>query len=243
MSSSTEYPSIVSNTLAPVSAAIDVIAQAFSRTVTIAFALICFAGSVIMVIKRKIGETDKAIFLAGALYSGLGVALYTLGSRALAIVFIPISMGVLYVYQRKFRPYLKCFFLFLLVLVVSISIHTSFVSFPITFQTREAQTTANFLIDKYNWNSSAFTGTVISDLGARWYIDAQIQEYTELYTVESSGFLTSNTTNFDCIIYSVGLAMSLKMNNVSVEEMSHHILNRYNVVYNSGLSYIAEKSG
>ena len=126
----TEYSGIISSTLTPVSVATDVVAQAFSRTVTIAFAMICFAGFVFIVIKRKMRELDKAIFLTGAVYSGLGVMLYTLGSRALPILFIPVSLGVLYVYQSKFRPYLTCFILILLVLVVFIPIHTSFVRLP-----------------------------------------------------------------------------------------------------------------
>jgi hypothetical protein len=126
-----------------------------------------------------------------------------------------------------------------LVLVVFIPIHTSFVDFPITFQTKEAQTTANFMIEKYNWN---LTSTVISDVGAKWYISTQIQGYTEIDTAYSSRFLTSNITTYDCIIYSLGLAMSLQRRNVSLEETSQHILDGFNVIYNSGFSYTAEKS-
>lgn len=236
----TEYSGIISSTLTPVSVATDVIAQAFSKTVTIAFAMICFAGFAFIIIKRKMRELDKAIFLTAAVYSGLGVIIYTLGSRALPILFVPVSLGVLYVYQSKFRPYLTCFILILLVLVVFIPIHTSFIEdFPITFQTKEAQTTANFLIEKYNWN---LTSVVISDVGAKWYISTQIQGYTEIDTASSSRFPTSNITAYDCIIYSLELAMSLQRSNVSLEETSQHILDGFNVIYNSGFSYIAEKS-
>jgi hypothetical protein len=183
-------------------------------------------------------EMDKAIFLTGAVYSGLGAVLYTLGSRALPIVFIPISLGILYVYQSKLRQYLTCSVLILLVLVVFVPIHTSFGGSSITFQTKEAQTTANFMIEEYNWN---LTSIVISDVGAKWYISPQIQGYTEIDTVYSSRFLTSNITAYDCIIYSVGLAKTLQMNNVSAED-SQQILDRFNVIYNSGSSYVAEKS-
>jgi hypothetical protein len=239
MNSPTEYSSIVSMTLAPVSVITDVVAQAFSRMVTIAFAMICFAGFVFIVIRRKMREMDKAVFLTGAVYSGLGVVLYTLGSRALPIVFVPISLGVLYLYESRLRPYLKCFILILLVLVVFIPIHTSLGWSYISFQTREAQTTANFMIEKYNWN---LTSIVISDGGAKWYISTQIQGYTEIDTASSSRFLTSNITTYDCIIYSVGLAKTLQWSNVSVEETSQRILDGFNVIYNSGSSYIAEKS-
>jgi hypothetical protein len=235
----TEYSGIISGTLAPAPVAFDVVAQAFSRAVTIAFAMICFAGFVFIVIKRKMREMDKAIFLTGAIYSGLGVVLNTLGSRALPIVFIPISLGVVYVYQSKFRPYLTCSVLILLVLFVFVPIHTSFGGSSITFQTKEAQTTANFMIEEYNWN---LTSIVISDVGAKWYISPQIQGYTEIDTVYESRFLRSNITTYDCIVYSVGLAMNLQMNNVSVKETSQQILDGFNVIYSSGSSYIAEKS-
>jgi hypothetical protein len=229
-------------TLAPVSVITDVVAQAFSRTVTIAFAMICFAGFVFIVIKRKMREIDKAIFLTGVVYLGIGVVLlpFTLGSRALPIVFIPISLGILYLYQSKVRPYLKCAILILLVLVVFIPIHSSFGNLILTFQTKEAQTTANFMIEKYNWNLYSI---VISDVGAKWYISPQIQGYAEIDTVSSSGSTTLNLTTYDCIVYSVGLAISLKMNNVSIEETSQQILDGFNVIYNSGFSYTAEKSG
>jgi hypothetical protein len=235
----TEYSGMISRTLTPVSVATDVVAQAFSRMVTIGFAMICFAGFVILVIKRKMREMDKAIFLTGAVYSGLGVVLYTLGSRGLPIVFIPISIGILCVYQSKLRPYLTCFILILLVLVVFIPIHNSFGNSLITFQTIEAQATANFMIEKYNWNLASI---VISDVGAKWYISPQIQGYTEIDTAFSSRFLVSNITTYDCIIYSVGLAKTLQTNNVSVEETSQQIQDGFNVIYNSGFSYIAEKT-
>jgi hypothetical protein len=235
----TEYSGIISMTLTPVSVAADVVARVFSRTVTIAFAIICCVGFVFIAIKRKMSEIDKAIFLSGAVYLGLGVVLSTLGQRALPIAFIPIALGASYAYQSKLRPYLTCFILILLVLVVFIPLHTSFDNSQTTFQTQEAQTTANFMIEKYNWN---LTSIVISDVGAKWYISPQVQGYVEIDTADSSRFLTSNITTYDCIIYSVGLAISFQNNNASVEEMSQRILDGFNVVYSSGSAYIAEKS-
>jgi hypothetical protein len=91
MTSPTEYPHMVQTTLAPVSVPIDVIAQMFSRTVTIAVAMICVAGFIFLLIKRKMRALDKAILLAGAVYSGLGVLLNNLGERAIPITFIPLS--------------------------------------------------------------------------------------------------------------------------------------------------------
>jgi hypothetical protein len=235
----TEYSTIVSSTLAPVSVMADVMAQTVSRIVTVGFGLICFLGFAFMVIKRQMSEIQKAIFLTGAAYSVLGVVLYALGSRALPIVFVPVSLGVVYVYQNKSRKYLSFFILILVVLFVFIPIHSSFGSFLITFQTRETQTTANFMIEQYNWTLNSI---VIADVGTKWYITPQIQGNTEIIDDYSSRFVPSKITTHDCIIYSVGLAKTLQLNNVSIEETSQMILDRFNVIYNSGSSYIATKS-
>jgi hypothetical protein len=234
----TEYSGMISSILTPVSVATDVVAQAFSRAVTIAFAMICFAGFVLMVIKRKMRETDKAIFLTGSLYSGLGVVLYTLGARALALVFIPISMGILYVYQSRFRPYLKCFILILLVLVVFIPIHTSFGWSYIAFQTKEAQTKANFMIEKYDWNRYSI---ILSHVSDQSYIVPQVEGNFIFYNDFSPHFQSQSIETYDTIIYSVGLAKSFETNKFSEENISREILDRFNVIYDSGISYIAEK--
>jgi hypothetical protein len=236
MNSPTEYSSIVSRTLTPASVATDVVAQAFSRMVTIAFAMICFAGFVFIVIKRKMREIDKAIFLTGALYSGLGVVIYTLGSRALPIVSIPISMGILYVYQSKFRPYLKCFILILLVSVVFIPIHTSFGWSYIPFQTKEAQTTANFMIEKYNWNLNT---AILSDVGPNAYLDPQVAGHVLIQNEFSQSFRSTRIGTYDCIIYDIGFESALQRSGISAEEVSQEIQSEFNVVYDSGSSYIA----
>jgi hypothetical protein len=234
-----EYSSIATSTLAPISVQFDVIAQLFSRMVTIAFGLLCFVGFVFLVIKRKLREIDKAIFLTGAVYSGLGIVLFTLGSRAIPLVFVPISLGVVYLYESRFRPYLKYLALILLILFVFVPIHLSFTSYPITFQTKEDLTTTNFMIEKYNWNSYSI---VISDSGTHWYITPQVQGSTEIDTDLAPRFGLSNITTYNCIIYSIGLAKSLQMSNISIGETSQRILDRFSVVYDSGFSYIAEKS-
>jgi hypothetical protein len=234
-----EYSSITRAVNAPVSNQLDAVAQLFSRTVTIAFAILCFAGFVFMAAKRKLRLEDKAIFLTGAVYSGLGSVLFTLGSRAIPLVLVPMSLGILCLYNSRFRPYLKCLVLILLILFVFIPIHVSFTSYPITFQTKEDLATANFMIEKYDWNSY---GKVISDNGAHWYIIPQVQGNTEFDTNLSPRYALSNITTYDCIIYSVGLAKSLQMSDISVGETSQQILERFNVVFDSGFSYIAEKS-
>ena len=235
-----EYSSVVGATLVSSSVEIDAIPHLFSRGVTIAFAILCIAGFVILIFRRKLRKIDKAIFLTGAVYLGLGVALSVLGSRAIAIVFVPIALGVPYLFQSKFRKYLKYLVLVLLIFVVFVPIHSSIInSYPITFQTKEDLVTANFMIEKYDWSSK---NIVIADNAATWYISPQIQGNTLIETDLAPRFGLSNIIMFDSILYSVDLAERLSVSNISVESTSQSIMDRFDVVYNSGFSYIAMKN-
>jgi len=177
--------------------------------------------------------------LSVAIYSVLGVALDVLGSRAVPLVFVPMVLGVAYLFESKFRKYVKFLVVVLLILVVFVPIHSSFGSYPITFQTKEDLATANFMIEKYDWNSESI---VIADSGTAWYISPQIQGNTQIDTDLAPRFGLSDITMYDSIVYSIGLAQSLSRSNISVEETSQQILSRFDIVYNSGFSYIAEKS-
>ena len=235
------YSNVATTTLATVQVQVlnNIIAQFFSRAVTVAFGLLCLVGFVILAIKRKLRETDKAILLSGVIYLALGEVLSTLGARAIALVFVPISLGVAYLFESKFRQYLKFLFLALLILFVFVPIHSSFITYPITFQTKEDLTIANFMIDKYDWNSKS---VVIADSGTMWYISTQIQGNTEIDSQSDSHFGLSHITMYDSIVYSVGLAESLSTSNISLNATSQQILNRFDVVYDSGFSYIATKN-
>ena len=238
LSAGSEYSSIVASTLAPVLSSFDIIAQAFSRIVTIAFAMICFAGFILLVIKRRLREIDKVVFLTGVVYLGLGVLLSTLGSRAIPLVFIPISLGILYLYKSKIRRYLLCLVLVLLILAVFVPIHDSFDNYPIEFQTKEELTTTNYILAKYNWTSYS---VVISDSGMKWYLDGLITGHSEIDTGLSPRFGLSNITNYDCIVYSIGLELILQRSNISLELTSQRIIAMHNKIYDSGSSFITTK--
>jgi hypothetical protein len=235
----TEYSNLAGVTFAPVSVPIDLTAQLFSRTVTIAFAAMCFSGFIFLLIRRKMRDIDKAIFLMGAFYSGLGIVLFTLGSRAVPIAFVPVTLGVSYLFESRFRPYLICTLLLLLSLFIFIPLHVSFADSPIAFQTREAYTTANFMINKYDWNT---TSRVLAHVSVKWYLLPHIEGNSRALIVDdySSLFQSSNIEAYDSIIYSVGLEKTLQRQNVSLGEPSRRI-HGFNVIYNSGFSYIAEK--
>jgi hypothetical protein len=236
---SSEYSSVIGATVASTSVAIAAIPHLFSRTVTIAFAILCIAGFVFLIFKRKLRKIDQAIFLTGAVYTGLGVALNVLGLRAIVLVFVPISLGISYLFQSKFKQYLKYLVAVLLIFIVFVPIYSSLYSYPITFQTKENLATANFMIEKYDWNSKSI---VIADNGAKWYISPQIQGNTQVDTDEAPTIRLSNITNYNCIIYSVGLAHTLQVSDISIEETSQQIMDKFDLVYNSGFSFIATKS-
>lgn len=238
----TEYSSIVSATLTATSTVptpIDTLSQTLSRASTIIILLMCLIGFVVLLIKRKLRAVDGAIFLAGLAYTVLGLALSSLGSRAISILFIPLSLGAMYFLGTKLRPYIIALFLIVLLLFVAIPIHTSFTSYPITFQTKDNLTTSNFMIEKYNWTPFS---TVIADSGMRWYMLPQIQGKAEIDTNLQPRFSLTNITNYDSIIYSIGLGNTLQSNGISLENNSQSIMHSYSLVYNSGQSYIAIKS-
>jgi len=236
ITSSTEYFSIAEATLAPVSVPIDVTAQMFSRSVTITTVMICLAGFTVLVIKRKMRDLDKAIFLTGAVYSGVGVLLYILGSRALPIVFIPVSLGASYLFETRFRRYINFLFLVLLILFAFIPLHNAFYDSQIMFQTKEAYQTENFMIDHYNWTNQAF---ILAHYRVLTYLQTK-QPNLANFEDDVYSPLFPRLKEYNCIVYTVGLDKNLLRYNYTTERILRE--EKLNVVYNSGFSYVAIKS-
>jgi hypothetical protein len=222
--------------LAPVSAPIDVIAQMFSRGVTIITVMICFAGFAVLLIKRKLRDLDKAIFLTGVLLSALGVLFYYIGSRAIPIALIPVSLGASYLFESKFRPYLKCSFLILLTLFAFIPLHSSFNRSQILFQTKVDYQTENFLINHYNWTNPSL---ILAHFRVITYLETK-QPSLVYFEDDVSSPLFPRIKEYDCIVYTVGLGINLLRYNYTTDSILRE--EKLNVVYNSGFSYIAVKS-
>jgi hypothetical protein len=231
----TEYSTVMQQSIVPIVAPFDLIAQQFSRGVSVSILLLCFVGFLCMVIKRRWNNFYKSIFFVGILYLGVGAFIYTLGSRALPIAFIPISLGASYLLETKLRRYVKLAAMILIVLAVFIPIHASFNDFPILFQTEEAHTTTKFLVKTFNWN---YDITVLSDYITKWYLYPQVegQFYSD---VNPEVFLESMKEVYNCIVVNVAFEKALQKQGISVEEFSYKIQAEYNVVYDSGSSYIA----
>jgi uncharacterized membrane protein YjjP (DUF1212 family) len=233
----TEYSSIVQAVLLPVSDPINEIAQMFSRGVTIATVMICFAGFTVLLIRRKMRDLDKAIFFTGAVYSGIGIIIPTLGSRAIPIVFIPISLGATYLLKSKFRPYVKSLFLVLLILFAFIPLHNTFGTSQIMYQTKDAYQTENFFIYHYNWTNPSF---ILAHFRVITYMRTKQPNNVVYFEDDVYSPLFPRIKEYDYIVYTVGLGINLLRYNYTIEGIFRE--EKLNVVYNSGLSYLAVRN-
>jgi hypothetical protein len=225
-----EYSGIVSATLRLITVPIDVTAQLFSRTVTIAFVLLCVAGFVFLLIKKRMRVLDKAVLLTGASYTLLGFVINTLGWRALAVAFIPISLGAAYFFESRFRKYLTGIFLVLLVLFLFIPLHQSFTS-EVEFQTKSAYVAENFFIEYYNWEKPTH---IITSFRVETYLQPKLNSYTYIYT----GPETFNQS--DAIVHTVELDKDFLDYNTTLENVIQE--QKMNIVYDNGLSSVEIKA-
>jgi hypothetical protein len=220
--------SLISTTAAISSVAnpISVYAQFFSRTVTVAIVLVCVAGSAFLLRKGKMGVLDKAIFVTGVSYTLLGLVLNTLGERAIALLFIPFSLGAAYLFTSKFKKYFIGILLVLLVLFLFVPLHLAF-NTEIQFQTRETYVADNFFLNHYNWGKPGF---VVTDFRTNTYLTAKLGVTENIESWLEPG------QRADAILYTpqfVGLALG---NYTSMASLAQG--ERLSLVYNDGSSYV-----
>jgi hypothetical protein len=217
-------------TVKPVSVPIDAVAQNISIAIVIISVAICIAGFTFLLFKRKLRDIDKAIFVIGGAYFGLGILLFILGSRAIPIAFVPVSLGVAYLFENRFRPYLIILFLVLLILFPVHPLHSAFFNNDVMFQTQESYIATNFLIDNYNWTSRHF---IYTNYRTRDYIVTKLAVNTHI----TWKFEEVNKT--DTIFYTVGLGLYLSRHNYTIGKMISE--ERLNVKYNNGFSILVTK--
>jgi hypothetical protein len=223
----TTYSGIISQSLATQTTnPINIIAQFFSRAVTIAAVGMCIVGLFLLLIKREMGVVDKAIFLAGLLYPALGTVLNTIGFRAIAMVFIPISLGAAFLFKSKFKRYIAGLFLVVLVLFLFVPLHLSFNS-EIQFQTRETYLADNFFIDHYNWQKPGF---VIADFRTTTYLESKLNSFVFI----SNGLQAGG--KLDAMLYTPQYIGSNFGNYSSMESLSQG--KTLDLLYNDGFSYV-----
>lgn len=234
---STEYSRMVSAVLEPVSIPIDEIAQMFSRGVTIATAVICLVGFAVLLIKRKMRDLDKAIFLAGAVYCAFGVvSWYALGSRAIPVFFIPISLGPAFLMKSRLRKYVISVFLVLIMLFAFVPFHRTFYTNQIIFQTEEAYQVENFLINYYDWANPSL---ILAHSTMKPYLQAK-QPGLVLFEGDLFEPLFPRVKEYDVIVYTLGLGINLMRYNYTIDRIFQE--ESSNVIYNNGFSDILIKS-
>jgi hypothetical protein len=236
LNSKTEYGSLISGTFAPIVIPMDVVAQLFSRGITVAVVGLCGLGTLLLFKNHKLRDSDKAILITGLIWSGIGFVIYTLGSRTFPVVFIALSLGAAYLFESKRlkKPFIAIFLVIMLVLV-SIPVHNAFSNPPIMFQTEEDQQTTRFILDNYNWTADRY---VLSDDGTDWFIAPQVQNY---YDHEFTSYYNSTQIfYYNVIIYTTVLGKSIQSDTLSVNN-THLIREELDVVYDSGSDYISLK--
>lgn len=225
-----DYTQIASATLAVSSESIDVFFQFFSRIVTLGSALMCGIGFVFWVINKKIRSNDVALLLTGIIYSGLGIFLDSLGERALFLSFIPISLGIPYLFEKKlgknFKRIMVILIIVILILFPFIPLHQSFTD-SVHFQSQETYNADNFLIEKYDWQKY---GYVFADFRVITYLLPRLKLNTALTSDLEQGKQAST------IFYTVGLGKDLSSRNYTMIELTEG--KKFNRIYNNGLSYV-----
>jgi len=204
---------------------INTVAQSFSRIVTITVVILCIAGSAFLLIRRRMRNLDKAIFLTGLLYTLGGSVLNTLGERGIAIIFIPLALGAGYLFKTRFRKYFISILLVLLILFLFIPLHQSFNS-EIQFQTKETYAADNFFINHYHWTNP---GVVVSDFRTNLYLTTKLSVTQNIQSWFNLG------EKVDGILYTPETGLELG-NYSSMQSLSQG--ENLNVMYNDGFSFI-----
>lgn len=239
---SPEFSTVVEVTIetAPVNP-IDAIAQIFSRFSTLGFIVLSLLGFLLLLKKRKINIVDKAVLLVGLCYSSIGLVLYTLGTRAVVIIFIPLTLGVAFLIEYKYQKLRRFFKPSILVLVIVllassmfIQVHQSF-NYEIQFQTKEAYQTDNFLIDHLDWDKENIK--VVMDYRSVTYFRSFLDKNVEFLYKDEDIF---SLYKADVIFHNVMLSRILSYTNLTNNSTYYESFNR---LYDNGITYIALNSG
>ncbi len=226
----------------PVIVPIDAIAQKVLSAELIITVAICAIGFLILIIKRKTRDFDKAIFLTGLGYFLFGLVFWVLGARAIPLAFIPVSIGAAYLFETKLKKFLTAIFLVLLILLVFMPLHGSFLKGIDFSQTDDAYKAENFMLDKYNWTNG---GTILTHGPVSDYILSKL----ELEETIGTFIERDDTTNFarfyqySGILYTTGLGQRLSYAMAGENYTIYKAINstNYNVLYNNGISLILVK--
>lgn len=231
-----DYSLAVSSTLRPLTIPFDVTAQFFSRAVVLVVLALCGTGFIFLLLKRKLRTVDKVLFLTGAVYGSLGFVLSILGMRAVVLALIPLSLGVSYLFEQKFKRYLKPILLILLMLFTFAIIHTTFGDYPI--QSKQDLSVSNFVLDEFDLKTNY---RILSDVYTTAYLHTLASMNLVIDDVYSTPYNSSTIGTYDSVIYSIYFEQTIERFANSPSNVTNEIQSRFNVIYTSGLDYIAIK--
>jgi hypothetical protein len=105
-------------------------------------------------------------------------------------------------------------------------------------QTKEEYQSDNFMVNYYNWTKPT---SILSHFRVIHYLQVRKSPSDVLFgdDIHTADF-PENVRNYDCIAYTVGLGKNFLLHNYSQEILFYE--SRYNIVFNSGFSYIAIKA-
>jgi hypothetical protein len=186
-----------------------------------------------------LGKISLSLLISGSVFLIGAAALPILGTRALQLLVIPLSLGVAYFQKTKFKRHFQCLFLILIILFVFTPIHSSFnsTSKQITYQTEADHQSANFLVNYYHPNESSLMGT---DVRTGWYIAPKVRNPNVNLGNSLYSFFVYDPDNYSCVLYTIGLEKAFLSQNYTVESAIQE-MNEYSVFYNSGSSQIMVK--
>jgi hypothetical protein len=210
--------------------------QMISRIVFLVTGLVAGTGFIFLFLKRKLGKTNLALLFSGAVLLIGAAILPILGTRALQIIVIPLSLGVAYFQETKFKRHFQCLFLILIMLFVCTPIHSSFnsTSRQIKYQTEANHQCSNFVVDYYHPNERSLLGT---DVRTGWYLAPKLRSSNVSLGDSLYSFFVHDPDDYSCILYTIGLEKVFLQHNYTIES-SVEEMNEYNVIYNSGVAKI-----
>jgi hypothetical protein len=223
----TELSSVVasSTSLSAVHSPIDVIAQQFSTLTLVITVGLCVSAFVFLLLKKKLRKIDYAILFAGIAWVSSGIFYYTLASRAFPLLFLPIALSVVYLYQTKIKKYLIPIVLIVLITFTAIPIHLSFYNAQIQYQTRSSYTTDNFLIVHYDWTKRPL---VLAEFFESQYLQNKMNNSANI--VYNTGMMNKS----QLVVFDLALQNEYK-GSPGILESSLSIKN-VDIVYNNGES-------
>lgn len=236
---SSEFVAQISPTIKVVYFPIDAIAQKFLIMELIVIISLSLVGFFFLFAKRKLRDIDKAILLSGLLYSASGFLIYSLSSRAIALTFLPISLGIPFIFTTRFKSFLKGILLVLLIFFTFIPIHGAFYNQIISYQTEEAYVADNFFIDHNDYSKHA---VVLASFYTRDYLQTRTGAFgnIEIDTPYDSGLESWQIKRINTVVYNLALQNELDQFNSTIKTVLYE--EKINVVYNNGFSKILMKS-